>query len=82
MGGLALVLGEPRYAAPPVQVIPVALARRPRREVAQCQQLRTCAPVELVALAVPPGVFYPRIEAVESASLHDLCSGRIQCKIS
>ena len=31
---LALVLGQPRDAPPPVQVNPVSLALRPRREVA------------------------------------------------
>jgi len=33
VGALALVLGQPRNAPPPVQVNPVGLALRPRREV-------------------------------------------------
>ena len=64
--GLALLLGEATHAAPPVQVIPVALAFSTRREVAQRQQLRACATVELVPLLVPQGVFYHRIKIVES----------------
>ena len=34
VGALALVLGDARDTAPPVQVNPVSLALRPRREVA------------------------------------------------
>ena len=74
--GLALLLRDATHAAAPIQVIPVALAFRPSGEVAQRQELRACAAIELVTLlalssvegAVPQGVFYHRIEAVESAN--------------
>ena len=40
VGALALVLGQPRHAPPTIQVIPVGLALRARREVPHLQKHR------------------------------------------